>query len=93
MVIEIHDKALEARLQQEMEVTGAKSVEEALRRLLDTQQELDRWLADNRDVINGKIRRGMEQLDRGEGIAGEAAKERLQRRKAAWLQQNPSTKA
>jgi len=42
--------------------------------LLDTQQELDRWLLDNRDLINAKIRRGIEQLDRGEGIPGDVAK-------------------
>jgi post-segregation antitoxin (ccd killing protein) len=28
----------------------------------------DRWLEENREAINTKIRRGIEQLDRGEGI-------------------------
>lgn len=37
-------------------------------RLLDTQEEQDRWLLENREEINGKIRRGIAQLDRGEGI-------------------------
>jgi hypothetical protein len=37
-------------------------------RLLDTQEETDRWLLEHREAINTKIRRGMEQLDRGEGI-------------------------
>jgi hypothetical protein len=37
-------------------------------RLLETQEEQDRWLLENRDAINTKIGRGMEQLDRGEGI-------------------------
>ena len=50
------------------EATGAGSVEEALLRLLETQEEQDRWLLENRDAINSKIRRGIEQLDRGEGI-------------------------
>ena len=36
--------------------------------LLETQEEQDRWLIDNRDAINAKIRRGIAQLDRGEGI-------------------------
>jgi hypothetical protein len=92
MIIEIHDAALEARLQQQMQATGAASAEEALGRLLDTQQELDRWLLDNREFINIKIRRGIEQLDRGEGIPGDVASERLQQRKAAWLEQNPAAK-
>jgi hypothetical protein len=92
MIIEIHNATLEARLQHQMEATGAASAEEALGRLLDTQQELDRWLLENRDFINAKIRRGIEQLGRGEGIPGDVAKERLQQRKAAWLKQNSATK-
>ena len=68
MHIEIHDKALEARIQKQIQATLSGSVEEALLRLLDTQEEQDRWLLDNRDTINMKIRRGLEQLDRGEGI-------------------------
>jgi hypothetical protein len=35
---------------------------------LDTQEEQDRWLAENRDKINAKIKRRIEQLDRSEGI-------------------------
>ena len=31
-------------------------------------QEQDSWLMANRETINTKIRRGIEQLDRGEGI-------------------------
>jgi len=50
------------------QATGAASAEEALPRLLDTQEEQDRWLLENRDAIGAKIRRGIEQLDRGEGI-------------------------
>ncbi|HME11003.1 MAG TPA: hypothetical protein VKG25_28370 [Bryobacteraceae bacterium] len=91
MTIEIHDAALESRLQQQMQATGAATAEEALRRLLDTQQELDRWLLESREFINAKIRRGIEQLDRGEGIPGDVAWERLQQRKTAWLEQHPAT--
>ena len=36
--------------------------------MLETQEEQDRWLAENREAINAKIRRGIEQLDRSEGI-------------------------
>lgn len=68
MTIEIHDTALEARIQKQIQATGAASAEEALLRLLETQEEQDRWLLENREEINAKIRRGIEQLDRGEGI-------------------------
>ena len=68
MKIEIHDSSLEARIQRQIQATGSGSLEEALIRLLETQEEQDRWLLENRTGINAKIRRGIEQLDRGEGI-------------------------
>ena len=68
MNIEIHDAALEARIQKQLQATGSGSVEEVLLRLLETQEEQDRWLLENREIINARIRRGIEQLDRGEGI-------------------------
>jgi hypothetical protein len=68
MNIEIHDAALEARIQKQLQATGSGSAEEMLLRLLETQEEQDRWLLENREVINTKIRRGIDQLDRGEGI-------------------------
>lgn len=48
--------------------TGSASAEQALLHLLETQEEQDRWLIDNRDVIRARIRRGIAQLDCGEGI-------------------------
>ena len=68
MNIEIHDAALEARIQKRLQATGSGSVEEVLLRLLETQEEQDRWLLENRETINSKIMRGIDQLDRGEGI-------------------------
>src|ERR1700733_7524595 len=91
MIIEIRDAALEARFRQQMQASGAASAEETLRCLLDTQQEVDRWLLENHG-FNAKLRRGLEQLDRGEGISGDEAMERLRQRKAAWLEQHPATK-
>jgi hypothetical protein len=69
MNIEIRDAALEARIQKQLQATGSDSVEEVLLRLLETQEEQDRWLLENREAVNAKIRRGIEQLDRGEGIS------------------------
>jgi hypothetical protein len=68
MNIEIRDAALEARIQKQLRATGSASVEEVLLRLLETQEEQDRWLLDNKEAINVKIQRGIDQLDRGEGI-------------------------
>ena len=68
MNIEIHDSAVEARIQKQLQATASGSVEEVLLRLLETQEEQDRWLLENRETINSKIMRGIDQLDRGEGI-------------------------
>jgi len=68
MNIEIRDASLEARIQKQLQATGSASVEEVLLRLIETQEEQDRWLLENRQAINAKIRRSIDQLDRGEGI-------------------------
>jgi predicted transcriptional regulator len=68
MNIEIRDASLEARLQKQLQSTDSGSIEEVLARLLETQEEQDRWLLENREAINAKIKRGIDQLDRGEGI-------------------------
>jgi len=68
MNIEIRDTDLEARIHRQIRVKGASSPEEALRLLLETQEEQDRWLLESKDAINAKIRRGIDQLGRGEGI-------------------------
>ena len=68
MNIEIHDAVLEARIKKQLQATGSASVEEVLVRLLETQEEQDRWLSENRETINTKIRRGIDQLNRGPGI-------------------------
>jgi hypothetical protein len=55
MNIEIHDAALEARIQKLLEATGSGSFEEVLLRLLETQEEQDRWLLEKRDIINARL--------------------------------------
>ena len=68
MRIEILDAAVEARMQRQIQATGATSAEEALVRLLETQEELDRWLLEDKEVIAAKLTRGIRQLNAGEGI-------------------------
>ena len=82
MTIEIRDANLEARIKKQLQATGSSSVEEVLLRLLETQEEQDRWLSENREAINAKIRRGIEQLDRGEGIPEDQLDSSLARLKA-----------
>jgi hypothetical protein len=68
MNIEIRDPELEARLRKQIETSSSSNVEDVLLRLLDTQEEQDRWLIENRSLHNEKIRRGIEQLERGQEI-------------------------
>lgn len=82
MNIEIRNASLQARIQKQLEATGSASVEEVLLRLLETQEEQDRWLQDNKDAINAKIRRGIAQLDRGDGIPQEKLDAHLRESKA-----------
>ncbi len=82
MNIEIRDAALEARIKKQLEASGAHSLEEVLLRLLETQEEQDRWLAENREAIALKIKRGIDQLDRGEGIPEDRLDAYLARLKA-----------
>ena len=83
MNIEIRDPNLQARLQRQMEVSRSTDPEEVLVRLLDTQEELDRWLELKKEFINAKIRRAGEQLDRGEGIPDDQLDAYLAKLKAA----------
>ena len=82
MNIEIHDTTVEARIRKQIQATGAASAEEALLRLLETQEEQDRWLLEHKDALNTKIRRGIEQLERGEGIPEDLLDAHLARLKA-----------
>jgi len=68
MNIEIRDAALAARMEKQLRSSGSSTMEDVLRRLLETQEEQDRWLLENREAVDAKIQRGIEQLDRGEGI-------------------------
>ncbi len=42
----------------------------------------DRWLLENRETISAEIRRGLEQLDRGEGIPDDKLAAHLTKLKA-----------
>jgi len=51
MIIEICDASLEARIRKQLQATGSSSVEEVLLRLLDTQEEQDRLLSEDRPTL------------------------------------------
>jgi hypothetical protein len=82
MTIQIRDAELEARLQKQLEATGSSSLEELLLRLLEGQEEQDRWLLENREGIKSKIQRGIDELNRAEGIPEDHLKAYLANLKA-----------
>jgi hypothetical protein len=51
-------------------------------RLLETQEEQDRWLLEGREAIRSKIRLGLDQLQRGEGIPEDQLNSHLAKLKA-----------
>ena len=83
MDIQIHDEDLQARLNRMMQSTGAASVEEVLARLLETQEEQDRWLADLHSLNEAKIRRGIRELQLGKGIPDDQLDSYLKKLKSA----------
>ncbi len=82
MSFQIQDAALEARIQKQVENIGARSVEEALVHLLETQEEQDRWLRMNRESIGQGLQLGFDQLDLGEGIPEDELDEYLAKLKS-----------
>ncbi len=63
--------------------TGAyHSPDEVIDRALEVLHEQDEWLTANRQAINAKIRTGIEELERGEGIPGHELDTYLKRLKA-----------
>jgi hypothetical protein len=51
-------------------------------RALEVLHEQDEWLATNRQSIDAKIHRGIEELERGEGIPEDELDRHLERLKA-----------
>lgn len=80
MNIEIRDE-LRARLQKQLQATGSENLEQVLVHLLETQEEQDRWLSENRDAVKEKINRGLGQLERGEVVGEDELDALLRKRK------------
>jgi len=59
VTIQIRDASLEARIRKQLQATGSSSVEEVLLRLLDTQEEQDRWLLEVQACMRWKTELGL----------------------------------
>ncbi len=67
----------EKLIQKRLQSGTFHSIEEVIHDALAAQDSEAEWLSDQQESIDAKIARGIAQLDRGEGIAGEAVRERL----------------
>ena len=85
MTIRIIRPEIEALIQQRLHSGAFESVEDVLFDAMEIQGEREAWLQENEEAINAKIKRGLAQLDRGEGLPGDGLRARLEADKAAWL--------
>jgi antitoxin ParD1/3/4 len=82
---------IEDLIKQDVQRGSYQSVDEYVQRAIAILHEEEELLTQDKDAIAEQIASGLAQLDRGEGIPGDVARERLQRRKAEFLrEQNPS---
>lgn len=72
----------ENRIEEALRSGAYNSTEEVIDRALEALHQQDEWLTANRQTIDRKIFKGIEELERGEGIAEDELDTHLQRLKA-----------
>ena len=72
----------EHRLEEALRSGVYSSPDDVIDRALEVLHEQVEWLTAHRDLINAKVRKGIEELERGEGIPEEELDAYLQRIKA-----------
>ena len=78
----------EQLIQKRLQSGAFDSIDQVIHDALISQDAEESWLHENRDAINAKIARGLDQLNSGQSVSGDIARARLQERKAAWLNEN-----
>jgi len=72
----------ENRIAEAIRSGAYQSPNDVIDRALEMLHERDEWLMANRQTVDAKIRKGMEELDRGEGIPEDELDARLTHLKA-----------
>jgi putative addiction module CopG family antidote len=72
----------EHRIAEALRSGAYNSTDDVIDRALEVLHERDEWLAAHRQQINAKIRTGIEELERGEGIPEDELDAYLKRLKA-----------
>jgi Arc/MetJ-type ribon-helix-helix transcriptional regulator len=81
MTIELKPEQ-EQRIAEAMRSGAYQKPDDVIDRALEVLQEQDAWLTANREAIDAKIRRGIDELNRGEGIPEDELDAHLERLKA-----------
>lgn len=76
-----HEKAI----LQAIESGAYHSPDDVIARALDVLREEEDWLHENRDEIAAKIDRAFDQFERGEFFSSDESRADMEKRKAAWL--------
>src|SRR5208337_5089330 len=72
----------EHRIAEALRSGAYQSPDDVIDRALEVLRERDEWLTANRQTVDAKIRRGIEELNRGEGIFEDELDAHLERLKA-----------
>ncbi|HCC57744.1 MAG TPA: type II toxin-antitoxin system ParD family antitoxin [Solibacterales bacterium] len=72
----------ESRIAEALRSGAYQDPNEVIDRALETLREQDEWLLARREAIDTKIRRGVKELERGEGIGEDKLDDYLTRLKA-----------
>ncbi len=72
-------------IQKRLQSGAFHTIDEVIHDALISQDAEEDWLQENRPTVGEKISRGLAQLDAGEGVPGDVARARLQKRKRDWL--------
>src|SRR6185312_21609 len=82
---------LEDLVKQDMQRGSYQSVDEYVQRAIEILHEEEELLAHEKNVIGEQIASGLAQLERGEGIPEDLARERMQERKAKFIREQERT--
>jgi antitoxin ParD1/3/4 len=89
MIIELTPED-EVLIQKRLQSGAFANAEEIIHYALESLDQDEAWLLENKSAIHEKIGQGIAELDRGEGLSGQDSRTRLQERKAGWLARRQS---
>ena len=78
----------EAIIRRRLQSGAFASIDDVIHRALQSLDIEEAWFQANKEAIHNKIGRGLAEIDRGEGLSGEASRAKLQEKKTGWLERS-----